>query len=275
MEQNSTQQDPISFGEEVRAADFGNLHLTKRFSKLLESIKENPDKSFPEIFGSQAELEGAYRFFRNPNVTLKKVLFPHLEATCRRVAEAKDVLILHDTTDFQFSGEPREGLGYINNTESQGFFGHFALAVSHEPTPTPLGVIGLEAYSRIGKPKRTPNHLLYRDKKRESLRWGRLVSAVEKRLTDVNAIHVMDREADIYELLDELCYQSQRFVIRLSHDRALKDMLGCCVSDALEGLDSICEREVVLSRRVSLDRIDQKQPRRRKNRRYLSIPLDY
>jgi hypothetical protein len=60
------------------------------------------------------------------------------------------------------------------------------------------------------------------DPKRESLRWGRAVRACEQRLQGTaRAIHVMDREGDNYDLLSELSAAQTRFVIRLSHNRAL------------------------------------------------------
>lgn len=239
--------------EEFLGASFGNLHLTKRLQKMAEAVMDHPSDSFPDIFNSDADLEGAYRFLGNPNVTWEKALSPHFESTTLRMKHSGTALVLHDTTDFQFSGDgDREGLGFINQTESQGFFGHFAFAVSADGSQVPLGTIGLSVLSRTGKPKRNNSSQSRLDPTKESLRWGKLVNDVEQRIAGrAEMIHVMDREADIYELLDELCAKGRRFVIRLCFDRRLSHAETFDkVSEALVGLPVFCEREVTLSRRT-------------------------
>lgn len=62
------------------------------------------------------------------------------------------------------------------------------------------------------------------------------------------AIHVMDREADSYELFDRLIKGGHRFVVRTTHDRNLGD--GCKLLDALVNATILVEREVSLSARV-------------------------
>lgn len=253
MKETSKEKAMSALSEELHGADLGNLHLTKRYHKMLDSVMESPSASFPDIFPNDSDLEGAYRYLRNPNVTWEKAITPHIQATVSRAQTVGKILVLHDTTDFQFSGEDRrEGLGFINQTENQGFFGHFALAVSDDNLQVPLGVIGLETHARLGKPKRTLAHRSYRNPTRESLRWGNLVNTVEKEINNqAQIIHVMDREADIYELLDELRFEKRHFVIRLCHNRALADLPGERINHALQGLETLCEREVNLSRRVS------------------------
>lgn len=61
--------------------------------------------------GSEAELEGFYRFIRNEKVGFKELLRPHVSATVDRVGEHHEVLDLHDTTEFRFLGDKRRGLG--------------------------------------------------------------------------------------------------------------------------------------------------------------------
>jgi hypothetical protein len=244
-------------------AGFGNKHLSKRYERMLDAIMDQPSESFPTIFNSESELEGAYRFLRNPNVSWQKTLLPHVEATLQRAKSCGSVLVIHDTTEFQFSGEKRrEGLGFINQTMNQGFFGHFAFAVSLDSSRTPLGVMGLEVISRKGEPKRNSN-ASYRDKDRESLRWNRMVSTVRDHLcTRADCIHVMDREADIYGLLDTLCSNEDRFVIRLCHDRVLNDLPGARITDALATASTIYEKEVKLSRRTKKGSRNSRYPQR-------------
>jgi hypothetical protein len=244
------QQDLGLLSKELEASDFGNLHLTKRFEKLVDAIMQNPGESFPDIFPNEADLEGAYRFLRNDNVDWKQVLAPHMAVTVKRAETCGDILALHDTTDFQFKGEQRrEGLGFLNQTASQGFFGHFALAVSSDESRLPLGVLGLETYSRHGEPKRIKYDRWATDK--ESLRWERLANETHDLLHGRAKItHVMDSEADNYALFEALCArEGQDFVIRLCHNRTIKQKPRATISDVLAGQTVVCEREVPLSRR--------------------------
>jgi hypothetical protein len=56
---------------------------------------------------------------------------------------------------------------------------------------------------------------------REFLRWGEMVDAVENKVGAGKVIHVMDREADSFELLAAMMRSGARFVVRMAYDRAL------------------------------------------------------
>ena len=278
MNTKSERLPPLS--EELSGVELGNRHLTKRFMKMLDAMGKKPSASFPEIFESEKELEGAYRFLRNPSVTWRKMLLPHYEQTLAQMKDHREVLIVHDTTDCVFGGfKRREGLGYINQHETtQGFFGHFALAVSAGEASLPLGMIGAELLSRPAKPsgKRLNCYQRHRDPKRESLRWVRLVKEVQQRVGDrAQPVHIMDREADIYELLDELTSNDQRFVIRLCHDRALrKGQQKTRISEALKNLPVICDKEIFVSFRGKSNRKKRKRGTH-PPREYRSAKLGY
>jgi len=136
-------------------------------------------------------------------------------------------LAVHDTTEFRFSGEGREGLGYLNKG-GRGFLGHFCIGVSADGRRDPLGLLGVESWART-KPTATQrrnrkevSQSQLRQLERESARWGRLVDEVEDTVDgSVSLIHVMDSEADDYALLSQLVCDERRFVIRLCTDRRL------------------------------------------------------
>src|SRR5262249_19431615 len=151
---------------------------------------ERPAESFPRAL-DDAELEAAYRFFGNDQVTPDGILAPHFRQSARRAAELPRIVVAHDTTQFEFGGlTKREGLGRLIKPGAQGFFGHFSLAMSADAERRPLGLLALETVFRlktsIGQKKWT------RDKRLgESARWLRSVEAVEERLAGgVEAIHV-------------------------------------------------------------------------------------
>lgn len=240
--------------------------LARRAKKMIEVIEKEPGKSYPDIFDHPSELEGAYRFFRNRDVTFEGLLAPHVEQTIQRSKRYKDILILEDTTEFVFDGEiRREGLHRVN-TNDQGFLGHFALAVSYEGGQRiPLGVLGAELYTRPDKKKKgTQNqHKRREEKDCESHRWGRMVDRVESiKGNDISAIHVMDREGDIYDLLADLVtLPHRRFIIRASKNRKIvsEDPEYALLFDALDGLPVSCRDVVHVAARGK-----KRQPARKK-----------
>jgi hypothetical protein len=157
------------------------------------------------------------------------------------------VLVVHDTTDFDFGGQSkRQGLGHLNRPAAQGFFGHFSLALTADGSRTPLGLLALETLfrlkNRIGRKNWTRAKSLG-----ESARWARGLEAAEEQLQGrVQAIHVTDREGDQYALLDALLTDNRQFVIRSHHDRRLAS------NDQAYLRATACAAKVTLRRDVPL-----------------------
>jgi transposase-like protein/DDE family transposase len=209
---------------EFAGADFGDPRLTRRLMRIADAAAAAPSAGFPEMTGSDGELEGVYRFLRNGRVTPQKVLAPHIAATQQRAAGAT-VIVAHDTTDLGFGGtKRRQGLGRVGSSNCvQGFQAHFALVVSADESRTPLGVAGLkpmvrpwEHRSRIPKRERDMN-----PDQSEARRWTELAFEVATRFPA--AIHVMDREADCFTLFARLMAAGLRFVVRLGRDKKIAD----------------------------------------------------
>ena len=115
---------------EVADADLGDARRTQRLRLLVDSLADRPGESFPKAL-NDAELEAAYRFFGNDQVTPEAILAPHFRQSARRAAGHERVLVVHDTTQFDFPGHTkRKGLGRLIKPSAQGFFGHFSLALS-------------------------------------------------------------------------------------------------------------------------------------------------
>jgi len=233
---------------DVRGADFGDKRLNKRLEKLVEGLLPSPSASFPDATKTDAALEATYRFFQNEEVSPGKILAPHIAATVRRAQPEGTVLVAHDTTEFSFSSD-REGLGRINDG-GRGFFGHFAFAMRADGSRTPLGVLGLRTLVRsrtLGKghhSERLP------PAERESFRWAQLVHDVEDVMAgQAQAIHLMDSEADAFELISDLTQAKRQFVIRLKFNRAVAARHPMRLEQKLQGLEGRFVREVQLSSR--------------------------
>src|SRR5216683_6151566 len=98
---------------ELSAADLGDERLNRRLGLLADQLAERSGESFPKAL-DDAELEAAYRFFGNDSVSPEAILAPHFRQTARRAAKHQRVLVIHDTTQFEFPGNSkREGLGRL------------------------------------------------------------------------------------------------------------------------------------------------------------------
>ncbi|MFN0064459.1 MAG: IS4 family transposase [Myxococcaceae bacterium] len=186
----------------------------------------------------------------NDRVTPAAILEPHYVGSAARAAARSSILVLHDTSEFEFSGEAkREGLGRLLR-KGQGFFGHFSLAVDEAPVHEPLGLLAFESIFRhkaaVPRKKLKKKHYLG-----ESARWARAVEAAQQRLPDsVRAIHVMDREGDSFALLAAMVENGREFVVRSNHDRVLAGVAERTnLRVAARGTEPVLEREVSLSYR--------------------------
>jgi hypothetical protein len=242
---------PLS--EEFSSAELGDPRRTRRLMKVLDSAERAAGESLPrQAGGNLSVLEGTYRLLSNEHFAPEAVLGAHQDRTVERVQAFEVVVVSHDTTTLEFQGETmRAGLGPLCG-KGQGLYAHYSLAMS--PSGEPLGVLGLRVWRRCGQPK-VKHHPRARtlDPDRESLRWHDAVHEVAERLSgNTQAIHVMDREADSYELLADLLEHDQRFVVRVAHDRLLgkRDPSGDThLYSALAKTETQLEREVQLNRR--------------------------
>lgn len=243
--------------------------MTKRLGQLADDLAEAPAESFPKALQDSAPLEGAYRFFSNPKVTLDGILEPHFASTAARASGAERVLVVHDTTAFEFEGEAsREGLGRLQR-KGQGFFGHFSLAVSANGKREPLGVLALRPVFRLDAP--VPKKQRAKQPRGEAQRWRTGVADAEARLAEgPRAIHVIDREGDSYPLLAELAKDRRDFVIRAAHDRRLDGPIRKLREAALHA-PTVVVRDVEISARRKKGPQHRGYPARRRRAARLSL----
>ena len=214
----------IGLGEierEYAGVSLGDARLEERLRRIVALAAMAPSDSFPEQMGSVADREALYRFFSNPRVTVGRLLAAHVQQTRARLAGQRQIRILHDTSKFRFDGE-RQGLGILKY-DTKGFLGHFALAVSADEAREPLGVLGMHPYIHkdavahrgLTSAERTKIARKKPRSAKESSRWENLAIQVSALLPDgVRALHIMDQEADDYDLLAEMQRAKLAFVIR-------------------------------------------------------------
>jgi hypothetical protein len=147
-------QDSISrLVREVATAQLGDPRRAKRAAQMMARMGALPNESLPNVFGTEAELEGAYRFFNNDSVCFGDLLEPHAESAARRAAGAGVVLAVHDTTTAQFGHADAELVGYLP-TGKPGFLLHLTLLVDTRDWRRPLGIVHAEPITRDKPPRK-------------------------------------------------------------------------------------------------------------------------
>lgn len=234
--------------EELGDAELGDERLNRRLAVLADLVAQRPDVGFPKVL-DDAELEAAYRFFGNDRVTPEAILAPHFRQTARRAREHDRVLVVHDTTQFEFGGQKkRAGLGRLIRP-GQGFFGHFSLALTADGARKPLGLLALETVFRLDQPKPKAQRRKS-DNRGESMRWRNGIETAEALLSGgARAIHLMDREGDSYAILSALDAGKRSFVIRSFQDRLLAGEEHARLRATALGARATLRREVPLSPR--------------------------
>jgi hypothetical protein len=145
----------------------------------------------------------------------------------------------------------RRGLGRISTDKREGFLAHYSICVSLQGEP--LGTVGLYAWSRLEQGKKPKGWGELLDPERESLRWGEAADHASARLYGAaTAIHVMDREGDQFGLFAELVAAGERFVIRMGHNRRLKEGRGRDGSPMLN--EELAKTQLRFRRKVRLGR---------------------
>lgn len=210
-----TLQDPqktVTLKDEVRTADLGDQRLNARLGRILEELGANPNLSIPAATNKRAEMEAAYRFFDNDNVTPDKILKPHIDATLERISQCEVVLLVQDTTELDLTRPEQqvEGAGPMDCETRRGAFLHPLMAFS--PEGVPLGTVWQKTWARekldtdLSKAERKQKRDETPIEKKESLRWieglraGREVAAA---CPNTTCVCVSDSESDIYELFSE------------------------------------------------------------------------
>lgn len=198
--------------EEMATADLKDKRLNQRLTQVLSDLSERPVASIPAACGGHAETVAAYRFFDNDKVTYEQVLAPHTEATRRRIACQKVVLLVQDTTELDLT-RPRqqvEGAGPMECVNRRGAYVHVMEAFTTDGTP--LGAVWADMWTRnddyFSQPqqeKRKRRKTLPIEEK-ESFRWLeglRESRALAQEFPEVQCVCVGDSESDIYHLFAE------------------------------------------------------------------------
>lgn len=258
-------------------SDLGDPRRTSRLTQIGEKVAETPDAFFLDVFTDGAELEGFYRFIRNGHVDFDAVLSAHRGQTVERAAQYDEVLVIHDTTEFRLpkSAEFHRDNLHVFSSTAQGFRGHFTFVSSADGLRAPLGVLGMRGYVPPSAEDSTKEfwNTQFGELVNLNDRWFDAIEKAEQSLGNkVSAIHVADREADIFSLVQLMDERDYQFVVRANHNRRINKRDAAekaTLEDALVDVDFVASRTIDLSARSIGDRPPQAKkknpPRKRRS----------
>ena len=211
-----------SFGvEHFGACDFNDRRLTARVVKTADAMMRHPGGTLPSKLNGP-ELLGFYDFANNRKVNHDNVLMGHIQRTRERMCATAGVkLIIHDTTEADFSGLDIDDLGPIGNGTCRGLLLHNVLAFDLEKREV-IGLVGQFVHRRRKVPKGESPKAKREHPDRESRLWIKGVEAVGQVPAGQIWVNLNDRGGDSFENLEKQHLLGQWFCVRSKSNRRVQ-----------------------------------------------------
>jgi len=214
--------------EEFANSDFEDKRLFLRLLVLANDLSKNPMAPINQASNGWKFTKAAYRFFDNPKITAGSVLKSHVKRTQNRIANhTGTVLAIQDTTFLNYSHmKSATDLGPIGTiaSSSVGLVMHTVFAVTAEGLP--LGFLHQDIWARDKELAGLSDSTRYLKpiEDKESYKWLKAIKEQSKVLgSNKNIVAVCDREADIYEFINQANQLEVKLIVRASHDRCLEN----------------------------------------------------
>lgn len=207
--------------EHFGRAQLGHKKRNACLVRVARKICRHPGGTLPHKLANPADYKAMDALMNRPEVTHASVLAPHLQHTQEKIAaRSGEVLIIHDTTELDYSGLSIPELGPIGNGGGRGYLCHNSLAVDPARREV-LGLVQQILHRRVAVGKKEGVKAKRERRSRESRLWSR---AIETLATPAGAkvIDVADRGADIFEFLATVKKLGRTCVVRAQHNRAIQ-----------------------------------------------------
>jgi hypothetical protein len=204
--------------------DFDGAFRDKRRSAVLASLEEamvaQSSVVVRRLGEDRAGEISAHRALSSPEVTSEGIVVCVARRTAAAVA-GRRIVIAQDTTEVNFPGRLRKGLGPAGRTgATPGFYIHAAIAVDAEDEAV-LGLVDALIWTRDGQGVVDRRQRGLEDK--EGYRWLAVAELASERLAAARErIVVGDRESDIYALFARRP-ENVHLVVRSGQNRKLAD----------------------------------------------------
>jgi hypothetical protein len=228
------------------SVQLGNCSRTRRLVDSAARIAEHASRSLPQLFDWN-DLRAFYGLCAREETTLAAVQGPHWQQTREQFARHPLVLVLHDTSEIDFtSHRALQGAGPIGDGNGKGFLQHNSLAV----VPRPRQVLGL-AYQQLKVRQPAPegeSTFRRRKRPRESQMWAEGIRATGPPPEGCCLVDVADCAADNYEAMRAAIDSGHHFLFRVYQDRVLRAGAADGPEDHLLGyarsLPGLCQDQV-------------------------------
>ncbi len=205
-------------------AKLGDKRRTKRLVKLSHLMASNTGSSIVKASGTQAAIEGAYRFIRNDAIEADDIATAGFSSLLPELKSSKNILALEDTSTLSYRHNVTKELGFTGASKkckAKGMLVHSVLMVDAQTEHT-IGLAEQHRWCRKDEDFGTKHQRKQREyKTKESYKWQRSSEAMTARYASVmdNIISVCDRESDIFDYIAYKEKHQQRFVVRAKHER--------------------------------------------------------
>jgi hypothetical protein len=202
--------------EQFSTIDVGDTRLQKRAVDVAIGCAEHPEESLAGRFDKWADLQGAYRFLRNPKITHQALQQPHWDRVLERARFSEEtVLFIQDGSELLFNSHPwTHGLGPTADSNGNGLMFHSCLVAKyHEFEETEILGLGYQETWVRPEEKSTSDP-------KESAVWLRTLEKMGR--PQKNWVSVGDRANDIYDFLSAANRLGWKYVVRARHDRNIE-----------------------------------------------------
>jgi hypothetical protein len=213
-----------SFGEtHFGQAALGHQRRTQCLVRIADRIYRHPGGTLPAKLHAPKDYKAMDRLMNRPEVSHAAVLAQHAQQTLERMRQTKGVvLVLHDTTELDYSGlRSIADLGPIGGGLNRGFLCHHSLAFEPQRREV-LGLIQQILHRRRHVGRQEGVQAKRERKDRESLLWTAGLAAVGLPPAGADWVHVADRGADTFEFLARQVAEGHSFVVRSNRSRVIR-----------------------------------------------------
>ena len=212
-----------SFGEEhFGAAELGDARLTARLVKTADCFLSHPGGTLPQKLNRNADLIGFYRLANHPKVNHANLIAAHCARTRKWMAGAAGaVLVIHDTTEIDFSGLDVADLGPIGHGGCSGYLCHNSLAYDYQAGEV-LGLANQTLHVRRKVPRGESPKAKREHPRRESRLWKKGWKALGPPTPGRLRVNIADRGADLFEFIEAVEEAGDHYVIRSKSNRNIE-----------------------------------------------------
>jgi len=208
--------------KQVKGYGYTDKRLEERMEKVLAQLSiADMSKGFPAIFTNKHALKAFYSLM-NHEQTSHTALFNCYRQNLNLQAGQR-YWVVQDTTSLNFTSQQQKaGMGYLSELSQRGLWLHHGLVLA--ATGVPAGLLCQQVIIRqdaeYGKKAQRAQRPF---EEKESYKWARALSCGRQVAAAYQCTftHIMDREADVWEVMQKAWQEKQHFLIRAHHDRRL------------------------------------------------------